>query len=164
MTNMQYHYAFDAEYSNIPRELATTAIISPYPARHGVDGIFTSIIWDTGATHSSLSPKIVQALGLKTIDTVIVHGINDKTRVADVVIASIFITDNMCITGKRFSVNEIPGADVLIGMDIIMQGDFAISNGEGKTRFSFAIPPFKNKISFTEKADRINERIKSGEN
>jgi len=58
----------------------------------------------------------------------------------------------------RFSVCDIPGTDVLIGMDIIMIGDFAISNGNGKTLFSFAIPPFKNKVSYTEKADSINRR------
>jgi hypothetical protein len=44
-------------------------------------------------------------------------------------------------------------------MDIIMLGDFAISNSEGKTRFSFVMPPFRNKISFTEKADAINDRL-----
>jgi len=159
MTDNQYHYAFDAEYSGIPKELTTAAKIFPFPANHKTEGIVTDVIWDTGATHSSLSPKIVQALGLKTIDTVIVHGINDRTKVSDVVIASISLSDSISLTGKRFSVNEIPGADVLIGMDIIMLGDFAISNGEGKTRFSFVLPPFKNKISFTEKADNINERI-----
>jgi len=44
-------------------------------------------------------------------------------------------------------------------MDIIMKGDFAISNGGCKTQFSFVIPPFKEKISFTEKADEINKRL-----
>jgi hypothetical protein len=32
------------------------------------------------------------------------------------------------------------GIDVLIGMDIISLGDFAISNFDGKTQFSFRIP------------------------
>lgn len=32
------------------------------------------------------------------------------------------------------------GADVLIGMDIISQGDFSITNQNGKTVFSFRIP------------------------
>ena len=30
--------------------------------------------------------------------------------------------------------------DVLIGMDIITQGDFAVTNLGGKTKFSFRIP------------------------
>lgn len=32
------------------------------------------------------------------------------------------------------------GIDVLIGMDIISNGDFAISNYEGRTQFSFRLP------------------------
>jgi hypothetical protein len=159
MTDNQYHYAFDAEYSGIPRELTTAANIFPYPTFQNKKGVVTSVIWDTGATYSSLSPKIVQELGLKTIDTIVVHGVNNATKAADVVIASITLSDSITFTGKRFSVIEIPGADVLIGMDIIMLGDFAISNGEGKTRFSFVMPPFMNKISFTEKANDINDRL-----
>ena len=34
----------------------------------------------------------------------------------------------------------IPGADVLIGMDIIGRGDLAISNYEGQTMLSFRVP------------------------
>lgn len=32
------------------------------------------------------------------------------------------------------------GIDVLIGMDIISMGDFAVSNFDGKTQFTFRIP------------------------
>ena len=32
------------------------------------------------------------------------------------------------------------GIDILIGMDIISKGDFAISNYDGKTQFSFRLP------------------------
>ena len=161
MPDNQYHYAFDAEYSGIPRELTTVAQIFPFATRDDTKSVTTNILWDTGATHSSLTNKIVQYLGLKSIDTAIVHGVN-SSKVTDVVIASIRLSDSIFLTGKRFSVNEIPGADVLIGMDIIMLGDFAISNSEGKTRFSFVIPPFKNKISFTEKANDINDRLSRG--
>jgi hypothetical protein len=161
MTDNQYHYAFDAEYSGIPRELLTVAEIFPFATRDDTKGIIANVLWDTGATHSSLSTKIVQDLGLKSIDTTVVHGVN-SSKVADVVIASIRFSDSIFLTGKRFSVNEIPGADVLIGMDIIMLGDFAISNGEGKTLFSFVIQPFKNKVSFTEEANAINDRLSRG--
>jgi hypothetical protein len=36
--------------------------------------------------------------------------------------------------------------DLLIGMDIIQLGDFSISNGAGKTLFTFAMPSFEDKI------------------
>ena len=31
-------------------------------------------------------------------------------------------------------------ADVLVGMDIINQGDFAVTNPDGRTKFSFRVP------------------------
>jgi hypothetical protein len=147
----KYHYAFDEKYHGVPNELKTEAVIFPFPAGRGAKGIKTSILWDTGATHSCLSPNIVSCLGLKPIDTIVVHGIN-SSQAADVVLASIGFSNGLFLADRRFSVSKIPGTDVLIGMDIIMMGDFAISNGGGATQFSFAIPPFKDKISFEEKA------------
>jgi hypothetical protein len=158
MPDNNYHYAFDAEYNGIPKELKTEAMIFPSPTGPDTKGIKTSILWDTGATHSCLSPKIVRDLGLKPIDTIVVHGVN-SSQVADVVIASIGLPNGLFLAGRRFSVSEIPGTDILVGMDIIMLGDFAICNGGGKTLFTFAIPPFTNKTSFTEKADTINDRL-----
>jgi hypothetical protein len=67
---------------------------------------------------------------------------------SDVVVLTILLPNNMVLTERRFYVSEIPGADVLIGMDIISLGDFNISNANGKTLFSFVIPPYKNKISY----------------
>jgi len=43
-------------------------------------------------------------------------------------------------------------------MDIIQLGDFSISNGEGKTLFTFAMPPFESKTDLYEKALGVNER------
>jgi hypothetical protein len=37
---------------------------------------------------------------------------------------------------------------MLIGMDLIGLMDFAITNGGEQTQFSFAIPPFKERIDF----------------
>jgi len=44
-----------------------------------------------------------------------------------------------------------PNSKVLIGMDIISLGDFALSNGNHQTLFSFAVPPFKDKIDFSKR-------------
>lgn len=63
----------------------------------------------------------------------------------------------MDIKNVRGAVCIIGGdADILIGMDIIKFGDFAISNGGGQTLFSFAIPPFENKTDLLEKANKTN--------
>jgi hypothetical protein len=86
-----------------------------------------------------------------------IRGINND-QISDIVVASISLTEGLILTGRRFSVNNIPGADVLLGMDIITMGDFVINNADGQTLFSFVIPPFKDKISFSEKAGSINKK------
>ena len=157
MPKIEYQYAFDKKYSDIPNELETEITIIPFPPSQDIKGIKTTAIWDTGATHSSLSPKIAKGLGLKPIDYITVRGLHSSEK-AEVVIATISLPNGLSLKDRRFSVCEIPGTDVLIGMDIIKMGDFAISNGGRKTLFSFAIPPFDKKISFKEKADAFNAR------
>jgi predicted aspartyl protease len=150
------HHAFDTKYENVVREITTSVTL--FSSHNSAKGkcVETFAVWDTGSTHSVLSPKIVKELGLMPIDTCLVRGIN-TSQISDIVVATISLTGGLLLTGRRFSVNNIPGADVLIGMDIIMTGDFVINNADGKTLFSFVIPPFKNKISFSEKAANINE-------
>ena len=48
----------------------------------------------------------------------------------------------MCVACSFLQVTEgdITGTDVLIGMDIISQGDFAITASQGETKFTFQIP------------------------
>jgi predicted aspartyl protease len=154
--NKQYH-AFDTEYERVVREISTpVSLFSSHTSAKG-KCVETFAVWDTGSTHSVLSPKIVKELGLIPIDSCLVRGIN-ASQISDIVVATISLTGDLHLTGRRFSVNNIPGADVLIGMDIIMTGDFVINNADGKTLFSFVIPPFKNKISFSKKASHAAKR------
>ena len=46
------------------------------------------------------------------------------------------------------------GADVLIGMNIINEGDFAVTNLNGVTKFSFRVPS-KTHIDFAEEDTRL---------
>ncbi len=49
----------------------------------------------------------------------------------------------------RVTQGVLPGCDVLIGMDIINMGDFAVTNRDGATVFSFQMPSM-NLIDFVE--------------
>jgi len=151
---IQYH-PFDFEYRKIVREISTpVTLYSTFYSSEGKN-VTTSAVWDTGADHSVLSPKIVKELELCAIDTKWVHGVNNSNCFSDVVLATIKLSDNLVLANRRFSVNDIPGTDVLIGMDIIMMGNFVINNSDGKTLFSFVIPPVKDKISFSEIVDSL---------
>jgi len=148
MSNNEQHYAYDLEYTHIIREIITP--ISIFSSRTSAEGkcVKTEALWDTGATLSAMSPKMVKDLGLSPIDQCFIGGINGEKQ-SDVVIVSIVLPNGMLLTGRRFFVSNIPGADIIIGMDIISMGDFVITNAKGKTMFSFVIPTLNNKISFS---------------
>ena len=57
-----------------------------------------------------------------------------------------------------YSTSSIGGGEILIGIDIICLGDFAITNKNNKTTFSFSIPPYKE-LDFVERANKLNSRI-----
>jgi hypothetical protein len=50
--------------------------------------------------------------------------------------------------------------DIIIGMDIINMGDFAVCNTENKTSFSFVVPPLPDRINFADKAEILNRQEK----
>ena len=149
MTNNKCYNAYDLEYSHIVNGIITPIFIysSPYSAEG--KSLKIDALWDTGATHSVLSPKISKDLGLTPVDNLNIGGI-DGDKSSDVVMVTIILPNDTVLTGRRFYVSNIPGVDVLIGMDIISKGDFNISNANGKTLFSFVIPPYKNKISYSK--------------
>ena len=59
---------------------------------------------------------------------------------------------NVVFNDVEVSESEIAaeGIGLLIGMDIISTGDFAVSNFKGKTTFTFRIPSIEE-IDFIEK-------------
>ena len=151
------HRALKHEYIPITRkligEVAVIGISSPIPGQK----VTARALWDTGAERTVITPEISRALGLIHIDTAKIYGVNNASP-ATIVRATIILPNNIRIPDMRVLVcNLIPNTDILIGMDIIGQGDFAISNAGGKTLFTFAIPPFEDKTDLYEKADAVNK-------
>jgi len=105
-------------------------------------------IWDTGATCSGISKKVVDECALKPIAMIDVHHSGGKSR-RPVYLASIYLPNGVCFPRVRVTEVDIIEADLLIGMDIINRGDFAVTNARGKTRFSFRWPS-KEAIDFVE--------------
>jgi len=99
-----------------------------------------SAIWDTAATSTVITPRVIDDLGLLSTGTVKVttSGGPFKSTVYRIalVLASRIGISNLKVTEAPI----VKGIDVLIGMDVITLGDFAISNAGGKTTFSFRSP------------------------
>ncbi len=97
-------------------------------------------IWDTGATNSVITQKVVQDCGLNPISMVKVHTASGEA-ISNVYLVSIRLPNKVIIPQIRVTEGTISGdAEVLIGMDIINRGDFAVTNKDGKTNFSFRVP------------------------
>ena len=143
------HLAFSIKYKGIAKELISDIeIINP----------LYNAIWDTGATNTVITPKVLKELSLTIVDIATIVGVNSEPKHAQVALFNLLLPNNVSIKGVRGSVCTIGGdADILIGMDIIKFGDFAISNSGGQTLFSFAIPPFENKTDLLEKANKTNK-------
>lgn len=96
-------------------------------------------LWDTGATGSVVTERVVQQCGLKPTGVQEVHTANGSvirnTYMVNFVLPSNVIVPNINVTDGTLH----GGIDALIGMDIITLGDFSIS-GKGKTVFSFRVP------------------------
>ena len=96
-------------------------------------------VWDTGATNTVISPDVVEALGLKPT------GKSSISAYGGIVETCTYKIDICFDNGYRIQNLEVMSGDysdydVLIGMDVITQGDFFISTVNGKTSFCFRIP------------------------
>lgn len=105
-------------------------------------------IWDTGATNSVISHKVVDDCGLKPIGMTQVHSVSD-TKLTETYLVSISLPNKVIFPQVKVTKGVLTGFEVLIGMDIINQGDFAITHNEGTTVFSFRLPSIE-KIDFVE--------------
>lgn len=96
-------------------------------------------IWDTGASHTCISPKLAKDLNSASTGVRNVIGANSN-KLCGTHIISIQLPNNVIIEDIKVTELTFGGGDVLIGMDIIQRGDFAVSNYKGTTKFTFRIP------------------------
>lgn len=156
------HHAFKVVYSNIVRILETdvhVAVPSVLDSRKSKPFEPSKAIWDTGASHTVITPSIVKKLNLQPIGKVNVFGVNSQ-ELKDTFLIDIALPNNVIIPNVEVTESNInsTNSEILIGMDIIQIGDFAISNPNGTTIFSFCLPPHTNPVDLLEKTNRVNKR------
>jgi predicted aspartyl protease len=98
-------------------------------------------LWDTGATNTCISTQIAENLSLvPTGKRKIMTPSGDA--IVNTYMITVMLPNGVAIRDVLVSDSTIgaQGLDMLIGMDIIGLGDFAVSNFSGKTAFSFRIP------------------------
>lgn len=106
--------------------------------------------WDTGASTSCISTRIAADLGLLPERKATVFSADSVTETnayrVNIILPNGHVCDDILVFGVALKNHNV---DALIGMDIITQGDFSVSNYNGKTTFTFRIPS-QGVIDFTK--------------
>ena len=106
-------------------------------------------LWDTGASVSLISARVAKVLGLTSIGKSGVSGYNEGIDVKDTFLIHRGLPTGDIVTNIMAMEFESDEYDVVIGMDVICNGDLAITNKDDKTTFSFRIPS-EQEIAFSK--------------
>ncbi len=117
----------------------------------GVKKHYTAL-WDTGSTMTVISDELASKLNLEPVGEMIAETAGGR-YVAKKYVISLHLPNRLNIENVMISSGKLgPGIDILIGMDIITLGDFAITNYNNKTVFSFRFPS-------SEVIDFVKEKV-----
>ena len=115
----------------------------------------TRALWDTGSTGSVLTKAVVGSLSLVPVGRVNVQHFGGSDT-SNTFLVNLFLPNKVGIPGVLVTECQhiIAGCDAIIGMNIIIQGDLAITNVNEKTCMTFRIPSLQT-IDYVMDADRI---------
>ena len=115
----------------------------------------TTALWDTGATKSVLTQETVRALELSAVGSTNVNHAGGTSQ-SNTYLVNFYLPNNVGVVGVLVSECENIAGDfgAIIGMDIIAQGDFSITNVDEKTWMSYRIPSIQS-IDYVKEANRI---------
>jgi hypothetical protein len=116
-----------------------------------LENVTVNALWDTGASNTVISQRIAKSLKLVAVDAVPVIGVSGIMR-SNIYRIDVRLPCGLTIEDVHASeFIESDQFDILIGMDIITLGDFAITNHNNKTVVSFRTPPDVYHIDFMKK-------------
>ena len=139
------HTAFTCRYNGRSSRLTNEVEVFPPHGPLGPlpQGKKYQALYDTGATHSAISPKVAADLQLPSIGATNV-GVGGGTLTTSSHLVNIALPNKVMFPMLRVTQMVLHGSiDVLIGMDVIGSGDFSVTHHNGKTTFSFCCPSRK---------------------
>jgi predicted aspartyl protease len=136
-------------------------IVTPVEITDVITGkkMSTKGLWDTGATGSVITKSTAAALDLCSFGKRKVRSVHGTKNVNEYFVNITLDNKNITIKARVTECNRLSADNsvgMLIGMNIINKGDFAISNSNGKTTFSFQIPSTHN-IDFVQELNEKSE-------
>jgi len=112
--------------------------------------IETTGIWDTGATASVVTKSTAASLGLYPVKRLMVRGVHGVKEVNVYYVKITLHNKNITLKAQVTECDELSpdnSVGMLIGMNVITMGDFAITNFQGQTTMTFRVPSIQ-KIDF----------------
>lgn len=76
-------------------------------------------------------------------------------------LVNIGLPNQVVLPATRVTEGEIGGADLLIGMDIIGEGDFAVTSKGGETWMTYSLPSSRT-LDFVQRVQEKNKRKRRG--
>lgn len=132
----------------------------PVIIKSGQSKTIVKAVWDTGATCTCISPTLANELKLQKVGEAAVISAShtvDRTNIykVDIIVSDNIRFSDVCVCEMNIQYQQI---GILIGMDLISQGDFAVSNFNGQTTFTFR-KPSKSRIEFTSHEQSFAELV-----
>jgi hypothetical protein len=129
-----------------------TSIVTPVEVTNvlGHGKMNTKGIWDTGATNSVITKSTASSLGLIPVGRTRVRGVHGDKNVNVYYVNITLNNKNITLETQVTECDELSvdnSIGMLIGMNIITMGDFAVTNYQGQTTMSFRVPSLQ-KIDF----------------
>lgn len=129
-----------AIFDGLAREIRTRVMVMP--AIGGITSAPVAVkctaVWDTGSNNSVIDVGVARKLGLSPISMTTVLTANGPYETPVYAVDLILPTDET-LADILVTESNLKVCDALIGMDVITQGDFLITNAPN-TRFEFRIP------------------------
>lgn len=154
-------FAYTAHFPIFRDRIASMVNISSM--RHGAQHpVPFKCLWDTGSSITLVSPHVADTLKLHVLDESISirSGLGSKASI-EVRTAFLHIVLGAIPLELKVGVVDMPSSeddiDVVLGMDLISQGSFAISYDGGQMLFSFCYPPAPMPLDFTSMLPLIGQ-------
>ena len=135
---------FTTRYEGIAPALITPCAVSaswdPLEEKPEPVAVRYQCLWDTGATMSAITKRVATDLGLPTEALIPIQHAGGASAGVPQHYVNLLLPNGVMIVGRAVAQLPLTNCDVIVGMDIISLGDFAVSNVNGKTTFTFRIP------------------------
>lgn len=153
-------HSFTRKYGGLSNRLLTKCFVSaawsPKEDTAAPSMLEFDALWDTGATASVITEDVATRLELVPEGTSVVFHAQGSKRVPNYFV-NLGLPNGVESAAVRVTQGVLKGCDVLIGMDIINMGDFAVTNRGGVTMLSFQMPSISH-IDFVELLGEENEK------